>query len=316
MKAMLVRGMAGRALGTTRALLLSGLAVVTAVGLVGCSSTNGSQSEGHTPGNEAANTGAAGAPSVDASSCTPKWTFSTLQKGVLSVAGVNNPPQLNIDPNTGKATGIDPDLLNKFAQLSCLTVKWNRLTGAAAVAGMSAGKMDVGAGGWGKTPERGKVMGQLNTVVYYVPTAILSNKGIDTIAKMAGKQIGVEGGSLYQTELQKIFSSSDVHVYQTVDAEVQDLVTGRIQAAFGDSIQMSTAAKTHNLPSSDLYPQKPDSKYPTLTAETRGNYPYTKGNTALGNALNQFIVEERASGDLKKIFLKWGLSEINVNGQF
>ncbi|KIM15328.1 hypothetical protein QV65_24200 [Rhodococcus erythropolis] len=259
---------------------------------------------------------ASAAPAVRAD-CTPEWTFPTVRDGVISVAAVNNPPMINIDPNSSDAEGLEVDILEGFADAACLPLKFNRVTGAAAVAAMSGGKMDIGAGGWGITEERGETIGQLDEPTVFNPPAILSNKGISTIAEMDGVKIGVEGGSLYQEKLEAEFGKDNVSSYQTVDAAVQDMVVGRIQAAYGDSTQLAQAAAANGLDvKTDLHLQKSDPKFEELTKMTLVNLPFTKSNTQLGAALNQYVSGLRESGALTSILLRWGLTEGNATGEF
>ncbi|GAA4377045.1 substrate-binding periplasmic protein [Paeniglutamicibacter cryotolerans] len=251
------------------------------------------------------------------SDCTARWTFPTVKKGVISVATVNNPPMVALDPNAGKAEGLEADILEGFAADACLPLEFNRMTGAAAVAAMSGGKMDIGAGGWGITEARGQMIGQLDEPTVYNPPAILSNQGVSTIAQMEGVKIGVEGGSLYQEKLESRFGKDRVTSYQTIDAAVQDMKNGRVQATFGDSTQMAQAATANGLNlEADLHLQSEDTNYSELTTATLVNLPFTKTNSELGKALNEYVTELRESGELTTILVNWGLTEGNATGKF
>lgn len=172
--------------------------LVCGIAISGCSSSGGKSNANATNSN-----------------CTPKWHFTTISKGVLTVIAVNNPPTIQIDPNTGKAEGVDAEVLPKFAKDNCLTVRWEALDGAAAVAAMSSGRGDVGSGGWGITAKRGKVIGQMSSPTFCDGASVLSKQPIasyDALKAAADKgvTVGVEGGSLYQQPLTSLIGSSHV----------------------------------------------------------------------------------------------------------
>jgi polar amino acid transport system substrate-binding protein len=247
--------------------------------------------------------------------CKPKWQFDTIHEGVLTVVAVNNPPTIQIDPDTNKAEGVDADVLPKFAKVNCLDIKWLPLSGAAGVAAMTEGKGDIGSGGWGITEERGKVIGQMHTPTFWNGASVLSKKPIDTMDGLKGSTVGVEGGSLYQEPVTKFLGKDDVRVYQSVDAEIADLKAGRIDAVVSQAIQTRYQAEKRDMLNDFHFAVlKPDQRFPALTELHGSNYPYTKSNKALGSAIEEFVAEMKKSGEFQKILRAHGFDDVNING--
>ncbi|MGK2319619.1 substrate-binding periplasmic protein [Gordonia rhizosphera] len=228
-----------------------------------------------------------------------------MSSGVLKVAAVQQLPSVDVSPN-GDVQGIDSTLLPDFAMQACLTIAWQPLAGPAAVSALSEGKVDIGAGGWYKTPARGKVVGQTDTVWYDSP-AIVSNSGYRSIESLSGKKIGVVGGSLFEAPIKEAVGDNNVVVFQSIDAVFQELASGRIDAGLGSGAVLTHQVSTRNS-DAKVETLSPDARYPKLTSPGEPNYPYTKSNTELGAALNSFITAAREDGTVRDALEQNGLS--------
>lgn len=237
--------------------------------------------------------------------CTSAWNFSTVKDGTLKVAAVQQLPSVDVSP-TGDVEGIDSQLLPEFAKQACLNIDWQPLAGPAAVSALSESQVDIGAGGWYKTPARGEVVGQTDTVWYDSP-GIVSRSGFDTIESLNGKKVGVVGGSLFEAPMKAAIGSGNVSVFQSIDAVFQELASGRIDAGLG-----SGAVLVHQKDARDADVEikllAVDPQYPELTTTGEPNYPFTKANTELGEALNSFITRARADGLVERALQDNGLS--------
>ncbi|PBC51510.1 ABC transporter substrate-binding protein [Rhodococcus sp. ACPA1] len=249
--------------------------------------------------------GGAGTSAID-ENCQPAWEFATVKPGELVVGAVQQLPSIDVSP-TGDAEGIDSVLLPAFAEQACLNITWEPLAGPAAVAALTEGRVDVGGGGWYKTPARGEVVGQ-STTTWFDSPALVSTEGYDDLESLQGKKVGVVGGSLFESPIKKAFGDANVSVFQSIDAVFQELDSGRIAAGMG-----SGAVLTHQVDSrhsdADVALLAPDPRYPELTTPGEPNYPYTKTNTQLGAALDAFIATAREDGTLKKALEDNGLTE-------
>ncbi len=247
--------------------------------------------------------------------CDPQWEFDTIESGYLSVAAVNNPPSIYVDPDTGEAEGFDADILPEFAERNCLEIRWIPLAGAAAVAAMTEGRADLGSGGWAITEERGEVIGQFEEPVYYNSGAILASEEYTSIEDLEDLTVGVEGGSIYQDAARDALGSDNVRVYQSVEAQIGDLHAGRLDAVLAQSLQMNYQAEQRGLLDEyQVTTLPPDDEYPDITGFTTSNYPFTKNNTELGEAIQEYIAEIKESGEFEEILLSYGLGEENIYG--
>ena len=123
--------------------------------------------------------------------CTPKHSFTTLSEGTLTVALTNTPPYSA--EKDGAVSGIDGDLLAKFAEENCLKIAYEIFTYPAAVSAVQTGRADVALGGFYRTAARDKVI-TLSTPVYLDQLAVASKDGLSTVDQLIGKKIGtVEG---------------------------------------------------------------------------------------------------------------------------
>lgn len=241
-------------------------------------------------------------------SCTPKWTFPTIEKGKLTIAAVGTLPYVDIKPGSTDAGGIDGDFYTGFAKLACLTPDFRSLGGPAAVAAMTQKQADVAAGGWYATPERGKSIGQTSPV-WFNYNGIVSSTGLDTIEALQGKTVGVVGGSVYVAPLQQAIGSGHVREYQTADAIMQDLKAGRIDAGVGTAVELSYQVKERNETGLKVVPLQPDAKYSDLTQGGQVDLPYTKDNTALGQALADYVKQIQSDGTVKNVLAKYGADD-------
>ncbi len=242
-----------------------------------------------------------------ASNCKPVYTYPTITKGVLTVAAVQQLPGINVDPNTGKMEGLDATLLTDFAAKSCLKLDVQPLAGPAAVAAMTEGKADLAAGGWYKTPERAKVLGQ-STTIWYDQVGLVSKDGIDSVEGLRGKKVGLVGGSIFEAPATQALGKGSIVTYQSIDAIFKDLEAGRIDAAFGAGATLSIQLKNRTAGGLQLKLLAFDKAYPELTTPGEPNYPYTKSNTALGTAIDSFVEQARKDGRVKEGLAKFGIT--------
>jgi polar amino acid transport system substrate-binding protein len=236
-------------------------------------------------------------PAQVAADCKPVAKFDTVVNGTLTVSAVQQLPGINVDVNTKKITGLDSVLLTKFAEENCLRLDVQPLAGAAAVAAMTEGKADVAGGGWYKTAERAKVLGQSETL-WYDQAGIVSKTGLSSINDLKGKKVGVVGGSLFEKPLGAAIGTDNVVSYQSIDAIFKDLESGRIEAALGAGATLTIQLKDRGNSELKISTLKPDPNYAVLTTS----------NEALGTALTDFIKHAKTDGLVKDALAKYGIT--------
>ena len=90
-----------------------------------------------------------------------------IRTRVLHCAYAVYPPFLGKDPNSGKLSGIMPDVMDAFAQASGLKVEWGpEVDWGAIAATLQAGKADAFCAGMYITPQRGLVIAD-STPIYF-----------------------------------------------------------------------------------------------------------------------------------------------------
>lgn len=278
-----------------RALCVSVLAVCI-LAVYGCganSSAGGSSaaSAGPTPG----------------AGCKPKHSFSTHTKGEILVAGAYDGIHLSQNAD-GTLGGLDGVILNKIAQLECARIVATNVPAAGALTAVSSGRADLAAGGWVKSPERAKQLGQ-TTDTYYDIAGVVSKSGFNTLDQLRGKTVTITQGYLYVAPLQQVLGASHVNTFQTSQGAVQDIVSGRADATVLGYPEAAYLAKKvgHGLQAKPLV-VKPDTPKP-LAIVLADNLPHTPGNPAFAKALDEDITTLRQDGTIRAALERLGVTE-------
>lgn len=275
-------------LGIKRTLAATAGALLLTGTLAACSSTSGGS---------------------DAAACEPKYEFTTVTEGILTLSTYDGMPYFG--EADGAQQGIDADFLNQFAADSCLEAKWVVSPSASVIQAVASGRADIAAGGWYATAERGEIVGLSNPTYVELPT-IFSTDGTSNVQDLAGKSVGTVAGYTWVPELQAI--TPDVKEYQSSDEVLQDLAAGRIQFAVLGSIDapyLVSQNKDYSKIQSKL--MDPDPAVASSVTPSLPNYPHTKGNTTLTEALNQAIADAKDNGSFAEIMTKYGLDPELVN---
>lgn len=244
-----------------------------------------------------------------AEDCTPKYgEFDTITEGKLAFNIYDGMPYFG---STGDGQeGIDADFLNEFAEASCLEPEWTVSPSAAVIQSVASGRADIAGGGWYATEERGEIVDQSTPIYVELPTIFAAEETAD-VESLRGKTVGTVTGYLWVDELKSI---ADVKEYQSSDATLSDLAEGRIDYAVLGSIDapylLEVNSKFSELTSALMEPNDivRSSSEPQLP-----NYPHTKGNAALTEALNAAIQDAHESGRFAEIVESYGLDPAIVD---
>lgn len=242
------------------------------------------------------------------SNCETSWSFPTVKEGTLQVAGITGLPYLDIPAGSRTATGVDGDLLTEFARRACLDIEFQSLGGPAAVSALTSSKVDAAAGGWYATEERGKSIGQSDTVWQNFNSVVVS-KDIASLAELKGTTVGVVAGSVYVQPLEELIGAENTKQYQTADAVLQDLKAGRLDAAMGTSGEMQAQVDNRGITDFHVQLLEVDPNYPELTAIGNVNLPHDKANTQLTSALNEYVAQIKEDGTLQQILADYGMTD-------
>jgi polar amino acid transport system substrate-binding protein len=249
-------------------------------------------------------TGVAAFSNGTSAACTPKHSFTTIDKGKLTVAVSIYAPYSGLS-SAGDVEGVDGDIVKKIAELECLEVKGTSVSGAAAIESVASNRADITIGDWYRTAARAKVVG-LSAPIYADQSAIYSKAGLATVGDLLGKQVGSVQGFLYVEDLRKLVGSG-LHLYPNIVNLHQDLEAGRIDAAVDGYSTGVVAQQTGKLQGVQIKVPPSDPRMPSMDPG-QSNFPYTKTNTALGTALDEDIAALRADGSIAAILKAHGLN--------
>ncbi|MBB3773428.1 polar amino acid transport system substrate-binding protein [Angulomicrobium tetraedrale] len=233
---------------------------------------------------------------AQAMACTP--TIPTVEKGKLTVAAYDYPPFSVTGPGT-KIGGIDADIVARAAKENCLEVAPMIMDPAATIQAVITGKADVAIGSWNRTEKRAAVL-DISGPTYLDPMGIFSKEGFDSVEALKGKTVGTVTGYLWVGELQKLFGPS-LKLYPTPIALAQDLEAGRIDAGVdGYNSGIFLQKTTGGYKGVVIVLSKPDERVQASVQPAQAGILYTKGNAALGKALDLSITQQHADGSIVK----------------
>jgi len=246
--------------------------------------------------------GAADAVSQD---CQPLHEdLKTLEDGVLTVAQYEYVP-FSMSEGPGTLTGLEGDVLTRFAELECLTLKINKGDSAAMITSVATGRADTTLGSWYRTEQRAQKV-RLSAPVVTSPLSSITKEGAGSLEDMNGMSIGVGQGLIGVDELKEIFGGS-LKIYQNDDAVYEDIKAGRVDGSVQGYIAGNEYLKKHEIDGYQVVPLEPDSRLTSTKAAGQTNFPVNKDNPELGDAIDEAIAQMRESGELDEIAEKYGL---------
>lgn len=239
-----------------------------------------------------------------ADDCEPQYEFTTLTEGKLTISTYDGMPYYGT--NGGERQGIDVDFLDAFAADSCLEPDWVVSPSASVIQSVISGRADIAAGGWYATEERGQSVDQTNASYVELPT-VFSKDGAESLDQLRGKTVGTVTGYLWVDELKR--AGVTVAEFQTADAPLNDLAADRIDyAVLGgiDAPYMLTQNASYK--GIEAKTMAPTPEIDSTVNPSLPNYPHTKGNTELTEALNTALAQYRDKGELAASLESYGLS--------
>jgi polar amino acid transport system substrate-binding protein len=237
------------------------------------------------------------------SDCTPKHEgLKTIEEGKLSVAAYVYPPFSDVKGQ--ELGGAEGEIVTRIAEMECLDIKVVPGAAAAMIPSIVSKRADTTIGSWYRTAEREKVV-RLGAPVIADQLSLISKSGVGTIDELKGKKVGSILGFLWNDDLKKVLGG-DVKFYDTATAMYADLAAGRIEVIVDTYPSGQAVLKT--TPIAGLKFVVPPANPAVLSTVKPGQteFPASKDNAALGEAMDENIAELRASGELKKIVVKHG----------
>lgn len=155
-------------------------------------------------------------------------------------------PPFSTPDATGNYTGWEIDIIHAIcaeAKLDCKIVStaWDSIIPA-----LTSDNIDVIAASLSINEERMKII-DFSDKYYQTGASIAAAKGsgiTPTPTGVAGKNIGVQSGSIHQAYALKYFPDATLREYQTQDEANQDLFAGRIDGTLADVLVLEEFLKS------------------------------------------------------------------------
>jgi polar amino acid transport system substrate-binding protein len=241
---------------------------------------------------------------------TVKAPNDLIKPGALIVGSdTTYAPQEFIDTATGDPAGFDIDLIKAMAQKMGLTASVQTAKFDSIIDSLDAKRFDVVISAITITADREK---KADFVPYfYAGESLLVQKGnpkhITSVSDLCGLNVGVQNGTVEQTDLQTASQACQkagkspitVQVLQDQTAVIQLLATGRVVATYQDSPVTDYYLK--------LYPGRFSIGGSVVNAAQEG-IAVRKGDTSMLNAMQAAFNAVRSDGTYHSLILKWGLS--------
>ena len=234
--------------------------------------------------------------------CKPKHNVQTITPGVLAVAAYVYPPFSDVKGN--KLGGAEGKIITEIAAMECLKIKVVPGAAAAMIPSITAGRADTTIGSWYRTAERAKVV-RLSSPVIVDRLTIISKSGVSSVSELKGQKVGSILGFLWNDDLKKLLGG-DIKLYETAQAMYTDLSAGRIKVVIDTYPSAQSVLKT--TPIAGLKFKVPPADAAVVSTQKPGqtNFPISRKNSSLGDALDADIAAMRTDGRLKKIVVSFG----------
>lgn len=219
-------------------------------------------------------------------------------RGTLRIACEGTYPPFNFKDDKGELSGFDVEIARAIAGKLGVKPEFTTTEWSGILAGLQAGKYDVIVNQVAATEKRRETFDFSEPYVISYPQLIVranDTRKLDSPANLKGKKIGVGQGSNY-ADLAKGIEGAEVRTYPGAPEYLQDLATGRIDAAINDSLLIPYLREKTKLPvKAGAAIGKPESNA----------IPFRKGSPKFKQAIDQALESLKADGTYAKISMKW-----------
>ena len=242
---------------------------------------------------------------IPASAGAADLLAAAKSRGTLKIAMEGTYPPFNFkDQKTGQLAGYDADVARLVAAKLGLKPEFVTTEWSAILAGLQAGRYDVIVSQVGINPKRELAFDFSAPYTYSSPQLIVRKNDTGRYASLAdlkGKKVGVGQGSVFEQQA-KAVPGIDVKSYPAAPENLQDLATGRVDAALNDSLMVAYLLKNSTLPIQ---------AGARVGAVERTGIAFKKGNPQFKAALDKVLLDAGADGSLKAISVKWFGSDVS-----
>lgn len=226
-----------------------------------------------------------------------------------------SPPYSSLDPATGKAGGLDIELVEAALKWAGVTkFKYEVMPFGQLIPALLAKRIDVVSANIHVTPDRLKAISFSGPAWWYGPAIVVAKgnpAGITSFDGLKGKKIGAIAGSAADEYLRKIGVA--VTVFQTDAEEFAAISTGRVDAILDDDVKIIEFMKANKAAPIEIVanvaiPDELIFKYGYGYAR----YALRKEDCSLRAAFTQGLAEVRGNGQATAILKTYGLTNRNL----
>lgn len=235
-----------------------------------------------------------------ADDCAPEYEFDTTASGKLTV-GVTEIPPFSYTED-GKPAGLDYEIIQGFAERSCLQLVATPVTYAAAVPSVKSERIDLTIGDWYRTADRAQQVG-LTAPIYTDELSVTSADGVDSIDDLKSKTVGTVDGYLWVEDLRALLGNR-LQVYPSSAELKQDVEAGRLDVAVD-----AYGSALHSFPGDDyqVTTVEPDPRVAATQQPAQVTFPHSPDNAEMREALDAYIADLHESGALVELLADYGL---------
>lgn len=235
--------------------------------------------------------------------------YKLVEDGQLTVAFNGDMPGTSYED--GKLIGVDGEIMQIVADRLGLKVTPALMEWSAEIASVKAGRVDMMHGMMGWRESRAEVM-SLSDPIYYFRATIAQKKGSSMckISELENKTVATITGFSWVDEL-KTIPGLTLKLYDTSDAAMRDLITGRVDALLADPplVQYAITQNPDWGVHQKAFCEGENPKYPQLTKAGNTILAANKDNPQLISAVNKVVQDLWADCSIRKIAAKYGMSD-------
>lgn len=222
--------------------------------------------------------------------------IKTKVPGTLTVAVLNSPPEVIVEPD-GTLSGIEGEIITKFAEENHLRLQPFATSFAGKLTAVQTGRADIGLQAY-YTPDRAKAV-YFTDALRNDPTGVATSPDLDYEKpdSLQGKKIATVHGSTGVPFMQKQFGKDNIALFDSYTDAEQALISGQVDA-FTAGVQVFPFASQHDLPVHEFTEAEEKVFGPDGT-----EHMYTScDNKALADSVSAFIKKLSDSGELEEIY--------------
>lgn len=210
-----------------------------------------------------------------------------------------------LDTSTNKITGMMVDVVDAIGREEGFTPDVQAVDWVSLIPALSAKRIDMIAAAMSITDKRKEVVAFSDPVFPYGEGLIMRKDDTtdyqSDLKATAGKSIGVQQGTRYYEELQKMQGIGTLKVYENLADIMRDVQLGRIAVGIADKPIMAYQVGQGKFP--DL---KLSASYTSQFAAPLG-LAIRKDDPELLKRINDGLAKIKASGELDRLIKKWNL---------